>query len=794
MNSIKTKLILVVVVAMTLISAILSWIAIDAATNTAFNNATQSIRDLSVEGADLVSARLEVQFTYLEGLSKIQRLHDPQADLDEKMSILINEAENSDFIRIGVSDLAGNLYLSDSYGIGGNVVDISTREYYYQSLEGDRAVMTPSVSVNPDDEGNLVMVYSVPMVFNGQISGVLVAVGDGNFLSNIVDDLGHGESGYGYIVDNSGTVIGHPRRELFISQYNPIEDARENEVIAPLAALIQDVLEKGASHGNYFFNERKVYASFTPIDKTPWILAVVAEEAEMMAGVEALRSNLLAAAAGMLFLGLLMALVIGHSFTQPVIHLEQLFTTAAQGDLTVRAEPKTGDEIGRAGRSFNIMMDQINELTYYDPVTHLPNYQALSESFHQLTLLQKPMTLYLFAADGFSRVNEAYGYQQGNRLLRMAAQRLQQHIDRTCSLYRGQSDEIILLSSESASAKQDEKRAGQWLEKLLAPYVTEDKEMILSFSVGLARYPDHGKAVEELLQNAGLAKNLAKNQGPGQVRAFTAEVRREVLAARELEQALALALKRNELFLVYQPIFHLKSGNIRGVEALLRWHHPEQGLIPPDEFIPLAEKSGLIHDIGQWVLEEACRQHVAWQKQQNISLVMAVNLSARQFESPAFLTVLRKILNQTGMNPQLLELELTESTLIQQVEESIQRLEFLRQMGLRISIDDFGTGYSSLSYMARMPVDTLKIDRSFITSLTESRQAQAIASTIMAMGHSLNLEMVAEGIETSQQLDIVRKGACQLGQGYYFSRPLPPDQAMALFKQVTPEVAGTEVM
>ena len=567
MNSIKTKLILVVVVGMTLISVIVSWIAIDSATQTAFDNATQSIRDLSAEGAALVSARLDSQLTYLEGLAKIARLHRPDVEPSVKTRLLYEETQQSPFKRIGFVDSQGIAHFTDSRGTEYSL-DVSGESFFERSINGETSVMPPEKSFDPHDQDALIMTYSVPLIYEGEVTGALVAVGRWDLLSRLLKDMGYGEMGYAYIVDEHGTGIGHPRSEIVLEQYNPIEDARIDATIEPLAALIEDVIAEGASDGSYFFNERQVYASFRPVDQTSWILAVVAEESEMMSGVRELQTRLVAVVAGMLVLGGLIALLIGHSFAGPIIHLENLFTRAAEGDLSVRAEPKSRDEVGRAGHSFNTMMKQMNKLTYYDSVTLLPNFQGLAEEFSRLTAESdesaglQPMTLFLFAADRFSRVNEVYGYRQGNTLLRTAAQRLRRSVDSSCRLFRGQSDEIILLKAakDSAdSADKAEKYAERLLKRLGETYVVGGKELTLSFSVGISRYPDHGATVEELLQNAGLAKNMAKAQEAGQIRVFTEEVGQEMLAARELEQAIALALKRDEFLLEYQPIYDLEG-------------------------------------------------------------------------------------------------------------------------------------------------------------------------------------------------------------------------------------------
>ncbi len=368
MKSIKVKMILVMVLVVALISGILSATSISTASKALVNRSVQALEDLAGEGAIIAEARIDAQFAYLEGLAKIQRLHDPQADLNVKMELLLEEAEKSGFLRIGVSDLQGNLYLSDSYGIGGSVVDISEREYYQKSLEGSRAIMTPSVSVNPDDGGNVIMVYSVPLTFNNSIVGVLVAVGDGNFLSQIVDDMGYGESGYGYIIDQQGTVIGHPRRELVIDAFNPIEGVKQDASMQPLATLFETIVREKRGQGDYFFNNLQVYAGFAPIEETEWVLAVVAEENEMLAEANAMRNLLLMLAAAMLIIGALIAGFVGASFASPIVELQKIIDRLANFDLTINKNDKVQkyairqDEIGQITTSLTVMQENLTRL------------------------------------------------------------------------------------------------------------------------------------------------------------------------------------------------------------------------------------------------------------------------------------------------------------------------------------------------------------------------------------------------------------------------------------------------
>lgn len=435
------------------------------------------------------------------------------------------------------------------------------------------------------------------------------------------------------------------------------------------------------------------------------------------------------------------------------------------------------------------MMDKIKNLTYYDPVTDLPNQRVFFSDLRKASATVQEETnqqaMVIFAPDRFQQINERHGYQEGNQVFRMIARRLEIYAGDHCRIYRGQSDEFILFCEKYQTIQQARETALLLLQKLQEPYDLLEDKVSLTFSTGMALYPDHGDDGETLLKNVSFAKNLAKEKGPGQFQLFDVSIQHQVLESRQIESEMSAALENKDFFLHYQPMVNLTTGRVVAVEALLRWKHGEKGMIPPDTFIPIAERSGFINRIGKWVLLEACQQLKQWQNMGLENVVMAVNISAKQFESPEFMPYVRHILRQTGVSPSQLELELTESAVIQQVEESIQRLEKLRQMGLRISIDDFGTGFSSLSYIVRLPIDTLKIDRSFINNLEHSRQAQAIVSTIITMGHALNLTLVAEGIETKEQLAIIQHESCHLGQGYFFSPPVAHGQIEGILRQGT---------
>jgi len=343
----------------------------------------------------------------------------------------------------------------------------------------------------------------------------------------------------------------------------------------------------------------------------------------------------------------------------------------------------------------------------------------------------------------------------------------------------------VLLCRTAASEQRARGLAYQVLRSLHRPYWIEERRIEVRFSAGVALWPAHGSDVEELLKNAGFARNMARGQPTEQqrVRVYEPELRRQVLDRRRTTEELSRALESGELFLEYQPIVDLDTGRVEAVEALVRWQHPAKGTLMPDSFVPVAESSELILRIGEWILEEACRDAKRWDRQGVSGVAVCVNVSAAQFESPGFVRKVRHLLQEADIDPSLLEIELTESTVIQDVTESVRRLQELRDLGVRSSIDDFGTGYSSLSYMVQLPIDTLKIDRSFVAQLEHSDQARVVVSTIIGMANSLKLRLVAEGVENDRQRSIMRSESCRLAQGFYFSTPLKSNSLIELLRQ-----------
>jgi len=423
--------------------------------------------------------------------------------------------------------------------------------------------------------------------------------------------------------------------------------------------------------------------------------------------------------------------------------------------------------------------DRIRFLAYYDALTGLPNRTLLADrAAKALAAAQRTGTqaAFLFMdLDGFKHVNDSLGHLLGDSLLRLVGERLEPQSRRSDTLARFGGDEFVLMLGEIDRPDGVAAAARRCLDALAAPFNLADHDISVTASIGISVYPQDGDRLETLLRNADTAMYQAKESGRNQFRFFEAAMNTRVTARAVLGNDLRRALERGELLLHYQPQAEIATGELVGVEALVRWQHPDLGLVLPGDFIPVAEEIGLIGPLGDWVLNEACRQAVAWQRAGLPHLPVAVNLSALQLRSPDFLDSVRRALQSAGLDAHWLELELTESVLMHQAEGVMQSLRGLSELGIRLAIDDFGTGYSSLAYLRRLSIDKLKIDRSFVRDLNLDPEDSVIVATIIRMAHSLRLKVIAEGVEGNEQLATLRAQGCDEIQGFYLSRPLPPD-------------------
>ncbi|MBM7566805.1 diguanylate cyclase (GGDEF)-like protein [Paenibacillus sacheonensis] len=432
--------------------------------------------------------------------------------------------------------------------------------------------------------------------------------------------------------------------------------------------------------------------------------------------------------------------------------------------------------IGEPLRQYGHSESRIHLLSNYDELTGLSNRRLLKEQLNeelkQARSSNSRLAVFLLDIDRFKTINDALGHSFGDRILQAVSDRLRLAASKANRLYRMGGDEFALLMPDvDKEGEPIEQRAKAIMGLFDAPFVLDEAEYHITISLGISFYPQDGDSVDVLLKNADTALYSAKAHR-NEFSSYEPEMNRGAQDRLRLESDLRRAIDEEQFALAYQPLVNLNSGKVVGVEALVRWHHPKRGLLPPGEFIPLTEENGLILQLGEWVLGAACRQNKAWQDSGLPPMMMSVNLSMRQFRQQQLAERIKEILEQSGMPPQYLELEITES-MTSDVEFAAETLSSLKELGVQISIDDFGTGYSSLVSLKRFPIDKLKIDRSFVNDLAQGGSDAAIIQTITTMAKTLKLKVTAEGVENDEQIQLLRERNCEEAQGYYYTRPIP---------------------
>jgi diguanylate cyclase (GGDEF)-like protein/PAS domain S-box-containing protein len=436
---------------------------------------------------------------------------------------------------------------------------------------------------------------------------------------------------------------------------------------------------------------------------------------------------------------------------------------------------------------------QLTHSAEHDFLTGLPNRMLLNDRVNQAIILAprhlKKVAVLFMDLDGFKHINDSLGHPIGDKLLQSVAKRLVNCVRAADTVSRQGGDEFVVLLSEVEQSEDPAITAVRLLHAVAEAHPIDQHDLHITTSIGVSVYPDDGLDAETLIKNADTAMYQAKENGHQSYQFFKSAMNVRAVKRQSIEENLRRALERREFALHYQPKINLKSGMISGAEALLRWTHPVRGAISPADFIPVAEDCGLILPIGQWVLQEACKQARSWLEAGLPLATIAVNISSMEFRDDNFLESVFATLKDTGLDPRCLELELTESVLMKRAESAASVLKTLRASGVQIAVDDFGTGYSSLSYLRKFPIDALKIDQSFVQQIMTAPDDATIVTAIISMGRSLKLRVVAEGVETQEELEFLQTHHCEEAQGYYFSRPVLPQQFAILLKTGVPEAA-----
>lgn len=430
--------------------------------------------------------------------------------------------------------------------------------------------------------------------------------------------------------------------------------------------------------------------------------------------------------------------------------------------------------------------ERLHHLAHHDALTGLPNrvlfVERLKHALQRAERRKRSVAVLFLDMDRFKIVNDTLGHEAGDRLLQAMAARLHACVREGDTVARFGGDEFAGFLSDVASPEDVAIVVGKFLDALAPPFLIDGHELFISGSIGISLYPEDGTDTQTLMKNADSAMYRAKQMGGNTSEFYHSEMTEHALTRLSRESGLRRGLEREEFVLHYQPQFDLKSGEVVGFEALIRWENNETGAMQPNEFIPLLEETGLIVQVGEWILRTACMQHAAWLAAGLPPLRMAVNISSRQFDGDELIKTLRKVLDAHCMEAQYLELEITETILMKNAEPDIEALQALSDMGMRFAIDDFGTGYSSLTYLKRFPINVLKIDKAFVHDITSNPDDAAIVRAIITMAHSLNMKTVAEGVETREQLEFLRTQGCDYAQGYYFSPPLSGPEIEHLMK------------
>ncbi len=424
-----------------------------------------------------------------------------------------------------------------------------------------------------------------------------------------------------------------------------------------------------------------------------------------------------------------------------------------------------------------------------DALTGLPNRfkfnERLTQALARAERYRKQLAVLFIDLDRFKIVNDTLGHAAGDRLLTQVAAQLRSCLREGDTIGRQGGDEFVVLIEDVSDPQHTTSVAKKILHTLAQPYVLNEQAVHVTASIGISVYPDDGREQETLLKNADIAMYRAKEQGKNNLQYYSAQMNQHTLERLALETSLRGAIDRQEFLLHYEPKIDLRSGQITGVEALIRWIHPELGILAPGQFMALAEETGLIGPIGEWVLRTACMEAVSWIKQGAPPIGVAVNFSARQLAREDLVQSVTSVLRESGLDPRYLELEITESAVMHNAERAVTALRHLKALGVRVAIDDFGTGYSSLGNLKRFPIDSVKIDHSFIFDIPDDNDDVAITRAVIAMAHSLGLKVIAEGVETQEQFDFLRDHNCDEMQGYFFS---PPIDAAALMRLISKRV------
>ncbi|MDF2943504.1 MAG: sensor-containing diguanylate cyclase/phosphodiesterase [Herbinix sp.] len=643
---------------------------------------------------------------------------------------------------------------------------------------------------------------------NDVIIGYVISTINTSYFEHLMDSTKIGETGSGILLDNDGTIIYHSNSSLIGTKV-------ASEKLSGIISNYNKGLAMSTGAFEYFYENTKQIYGYSVLPETNWTLFVKQDISEIKS-ITTIMLSLLTLICGVLLIIIIMvANTLAKKFSTPIISLRDAMRTASDGNLTVQSNIKSNNELGELSKNFNKMLhiiktnyedlesmhdellsneeqlrsnyDHIEFLAYHDTLTNLPNKLAFLD-YVNAVLLSSPLekklhSVYFVDLDNFKTVNDTLGHEYGDALLVKTAQLLTSILGNNGMLARAGGDEFLLFKEDISSIECAVDFASHIIDSFRNPLDLDGEIVYVSMSIGISIYPENGLSPNALIKNADIAMYKSKDTGKNKFTLFDSKMEEELNRNTLIIEVLRNAIENQEVYIQYQPLMELESNNVIGFEALMRIRSERLGNLTPNEFIPIAEESGLIIELSSWLLKEACLFNKEIIDRGATPRPVSVNISSVQINRPGFVALLSDILEETGLPPQYLELEITESTLVASIMDATKLLKNLQQLGVRVSLDDFGTGYSSLNYLTNLPIDTLKIDKSFIDNICTNEKDSCIAEAIIQLAHSLDIRVVAEGVEQEDQLVLLKAQRCDIIQGFIFSPPLHPGEFLDIIRE-----------
>ncbi len=724
----------------------------------------------------VVEARADELSKELKGIEDIVEI----AASSPEVKSMDMEAAQRYLPHLMTPDKIRNMTISDATGHAWSTydafIDISDQEQFERIFIYDELFVLSEPFESPYIEEGIPIMTLAYSVFNdeGEKVGLVNAVISMAFIEKILSNVEMEESGFVYVIDQKGKIVSHPNPEVGIESHiaERIQDVESVEKILNNASgSIEYESEEGEEHLG-------VYAEIEA--KPGWKMIISVPTDIAYAEYDSVMDFILWTFLAGVFLITVFAYFYADTLSKPILALKSVFESAADGNLNVVADTAYTNEFGKTGAAFNTMLSQIKDLTFRDPVTDLYNQNSFVVELSQRFKEKPPGTsvlrhyLLLVSVDDFKRIDSIGGQGSGDEALKVLANRLKNFVQAGEIIGRYYGDEMILYLQSKTKSGFDNR-----LEKLRKlydhPIYLKGVQYRLKTSIGVTGIDHPTTELQEEIKEVSVAKQKVKKGGGNGYAFYNKWFREEILQEQKMEEDLFYAIAKSELYLVYQPILSVQENRVVGHEALLRWDHPDYKKVPIPHIIDLAERNGLIIDLGEWILTEACKQNQQWIEKGYGPLMMAVNFSALQMADSKIIKTVSDSLEESNMDPGLLNIEITETVAMRHIDQKVELMTALKKIGVTFSIDDFGTGYSSLSYFTNFPVDFLKIDRSFIHNMLVDENARTVTTTIIQMAKALNLKIIAEGVETKGHFEALKKLQCSHYQGYLAAKPdLPP--------------------